>query len=58
MKTSKKQQLIELLKLGMKLDRQLTSALALHQESTVENLYHLMAENNKAIAALERGTNV
>ena len=54
MKTSKKQQLINLLNLAMQLDRQLTSALALHQESTVANLYCLIAENNKAIAALKR----
>ena len=54
MKTSKKQQLINLLNLAMQLDRQLTSALTLHQESIVANLYYLIAENNKAIAALKR----
>ena len=52
---NKRNELVKLLMLGIELDRKLTSALALHQESTVENLYYLMAENNKAIAALKGG---
>lgn len=52
---NKKEQLIKLLMLGIELDRKLTTALALGQESTVENLYCLMAENAKAIAALKGG---
>ena len=54
-KMNKKEQLIKLLMLGVELDRKLTTALALGQESTVENLYCLLAENSKAIAALKGG---
>ena len=52
MKT-KRTELVKLLMLGVELDRKLTTAIALHQESTVENLYRLIAANNKAIAALK-----
>ena len=52
MKT-KRNELVKLLMLGVELDRKLTTAAALRQESTVKNLYRLIAANNKAIAALK-----
>ena len=52
MKT-KRNELVKLLMLGIELDRKLTTAVAWRQESTVENLYRLIAANNKAIAALK-----
>jgi hypothetical protein len=53
---TKREKYIFLVQQGMRLDRELTAALALRQENVVQNLYALIEQNNKAMAELKRSS--